>query len=245
MAGIGHGHEVAQILQLDVGRHGLPESDRRYLSKLYDQSISRGRIPRAAFAFNGSRPHDGTLSRRYSMLGIGQKFPQLALTGVVSNDMKNAFQPIDASTFAGKWKVVFFWPKDFTFVCPTEIAGFAKLDREFRDRDAQILGVSTDSEFVHLAWRRSEADLKDLPFPMLSDLKRELTGALGILDPKEGVAQRATFIVDPDDVIRFVYVTDLSVGRNPQEVLRVLDALQTDELCPCNWTRGEETLKAA
>jgi peroxiredoxin (alkyl hydroperoxide reductase subunit C) len=179
------------------------------------------------------------------MLGIGQKFPQLALTGVVSNDMKNAFQPIDASTFAGKWKVVFFWPKDFTFVCPTEIAGFAKLDREFRDRDAQILGVSTDSEFVHLAWRRSEADLKDLPFPMLSDLKRELTGALGILDPKEGVAQRATFIVDPDDVIRFVYVTDLSVGRNPQEVLRVLDALQTDELCPCNWTRGEETLKAA
>jgi peroxiredoxin (alkyl hydroperoxide reductase subunit C) len=179
------------------------------------------------------------------MLGIGQKFPQLALTGVVSNDMKNAFQPIDASTFAGKWKVVFFWPKDFTFVCPTEIAGFAKLDREFRNRDAQILGVSTDSEFVHLAWRRSEADLKDLPFPMLSDLKRELTGALGILDPKEGVAQRATFIVDPDDVIRFVYVTDLSVGRNPQEVLRVLDALQTDELCPCNWTRGEETLKAA
>src|SRR5580700_3301182 len=179
------------------------------------------------------------------MLGLGQKFPAYALTGVVSNDPAKAFQQFSNAEQAGKWQVVFFWPKDFTFVCPTEIAAFGKLDREFKARDAQILGVSTDSEFVHLAWRRDKDELKSLPFPMLADIKRELTTQLGILDPEAGVAQRATFIVDPQGVIRFVYVTDLNVGRNPEEVLRVLDALQTDELCPCNWTQGEATLKAA
>ena len=179
------------------------------------------------------------------MSGIGQRFPEFALTGVVSSDAARAFQPFTHESFPGKWRVVFFWPKDFTFVCPTEIAAFVKLDKEFRARDAQLLGVSIDSEFVHLAWRREKAELKDLPFPMLSDIKRELAGALGILDPQAGVAQRATYIVDPQGVIRFVYVTDLSVGRSPEEVLRVLDALQTDELCPCNWQKGDETLKAA
>lgn len=179
------------------------------------------------------------------MLGVGKKFPDFKLTGVVSSDPKTAFQTIDQNTYAGKWLVVFFWPKDFTFVCPTEIAGFAKLDGEFKDRDAQILGVSVDSEFVHLAWRNSHDDLRDLPFPMLADLKRELTTALDILDPEEGVAQRAAYIVDPQGIIRFAYVTDLDVGRNPAEVLRVLDALQTDELCPCNWQKGQETLKVA
>ncbi len=176
------------------------------------------------------------------MLGIGQKLPSFSLTATVSTDMKNAFKTITDQDYAGKWKVLFFWPKDFTFVCPTEIAGFGKLNKEFADRDAQILGGSTDSEFVHLAWRTHHDDLKDLPFPMLADVKRELTTALGILDPEAGVAQRATFIVDPENIVRFVYVTDLSVGRNPQEVLRVLDALQTDELCPCNWQKGEEVL---
>ena len=165
--------------------------------------------------------------------------------GVVSNDAKNAFQTFSHESFPGKWKVVFFWPKDFTFVCPTEIAAFGKLDKEFRARDEQLLGVSIDSEFVHLAWRREKDELRSLPFPMLADIKRELAGSLGILDPEAGVAQRATFIVDPHGVIRFVYVTDLNVGRSPEEVLRVLDALQTDELCPCNWQKGEDTLKAA
>ena len=128
-------------------------------------------------------------------------------------------------------------------MCPTEIAAFGKLNREFQDRDAQVLGGSTDSEFVHLAWRKDHPDLKALPFPMLSDVKRELSEELGILDPNEGVCQRATFIVDPDGIIRFVSVTDLSVGRNVDDVVRVLDALQTDELCPCNWQKGQETLK--
>jgi lipoyl-dependent peroxiredoxin subunit C len=179
------------------------------------------------------------------MIGIGQQFPQFALTGVVSSDPKQAFQPFNHESFPGKWRVVFFWPKDFTFVCPTEIAAFGKLDKEFKARDAQLLGVSVDSEFVHLAWRRDREELRTLPFPMLADIKRELAGRLGILDPEAGVAQRATYIVDPQGVIRFVYVTDLSVGRSPEEVLRVLDALQTDELCPCNWQRGDDTLKAA
>jgi len=179
------------------------------------------------------------------MSGIGRRFPEFTLTGVVSNEVKNAFQTFTHESFPGKWKVVFFWPKDFTFVCPTEIAAFGKLDKEFRARDAQLLGVSIDSEFVHLAWRREKDELRALPFPMLADIKRELASSLGILDPEAGVAQRATFIVDPQGVIRFVYVTDLNVGRSPEEVLRVLDALQTDELCPCNWQKGEDTLKAA
>ena len=179
------------------------------------------------------------------MLTIGDKFPSFDLKAAVSTDPKTAFRQINDKSDEGKWKVVFFWPKDFTFVCPTEIAAFGKLNDEFKDRDAVVYGASIDSEYVHLAWRQSHADLKALPFPMLSDLKRELSSALGILDKDEGVALRATFIVDPEGVIRFVSVNDLSVGRNPQEVLRVLDALQTDELCPCNWQKGEEVLKAA
>ena len=178
------------------------------------------------------------------MLGVGEMFPDFSVQATVSTDkdLNKAFKTITNEDYKGKWKVYFFWPKDFTFVCPTEIAAFGKMNKEFQDRDAQLLGGSTDSEFVHHAWRTHHPDLKDLPFPMLADIKRDLTGQLGILDPKEGVAQRATFIVDPDGIIRFAYVTDLSVGRSPAEVLRVLDALQTDELCPCNWQKGEPTL---
>jgi lipoyl-dependent peroxiredoxin subunit C len=180
------------------------------------------------------------------MLQIGEKFPDFSLTATISTDKDEAkaFKTVTQDSYVGKWKLYFFWPKDFTFVCPTEIAAFGKLNREFLDRDCQILGASTDNEYVHAAWRTHHADLKDLPFPMLSDIKRDLSGELGILDEKAGVAQRATFLVDPDNIIRFIYVTDLSVGRNPQEVLRVLDALQTDELCPCNWQKGEATLQA-
>jgi peroxiredoxin (alkyl hydroperoxide reductase subunit C) len=178
------------------------------------------------------------------MLGVGQKFPEFNLTATVSLDRKNAFKQLTNKDFAGKWLVIFFWPKDFTFVCPTEIAAFGKLNGDFADRDAVLVGASVDSEFVHLAWREHHPDLKDLPIPMLADIKHELSAALGILDPVAGVAQRAVFIVDQEGVIRFVMVTDLSVGRNTQEVLRVLDALQTDELCPCNWNKGQETLHA-
>jgi peroxiredoxin (alkyl hydroperoxide reductase subunit C) len=175
------------------------------------------------------------------MLTVGDKFPEFELQAVVGLELKDAFETITDKTYPGKWKVYFFWPKDFTFVCPTEIAAFGKANQDFADRDAQILGGSIDSEFVHLAWRNSHPDLKKLPYPMISDLKRELSTALGILTV-DGVCQRAAFIVDPENTIRFAYVTDPSVGRNPQEVLRVLDALQTGELCPCNWNKGEDTI---
>lgn len=191
-----------------------------------------------------------TPEERDCMLTVGDKFPSFDLTAVKGGPEGlggpgKSFIQINNASDAGKWKVVFFWPKDFTFVCPTEIAAFGKLNGDFNDRDTVVYGVSTDSEFVHLAWRNNHADLKDLPFAMLADIKRELSQNLGILDKAEGVCLRATFIVDPEGIIRFVSVNDLSVGRNPQEVLRVLDALQTDELCPCNWQKGEEVLKPA
>ena len=178
------------------------------------------------------------------MLTVGDKLPQFNLKATVSTDLNNAFADIDNNTYAGKWLVLFFYPKDFTFVCPTEIAGFAALDQAFKDRDAQLLTGSTDSEFVHHAWRTHHKDLANLPFPMLADIKKEFCSDLGILT-SEGVAQRATFIVDPNGEIQFAYVTAGSVGRSPEEVLRVLDALQTDELCPCNWKQGEDVLKVA
>ncbi|HEX6968133.1 MAG TPA: peroxiredoxin [Micromonosporaceae bacterium] len=177
------------------------------------------------------------------MLTVGDPFPAYELTACVSLDPDNAFTTIDNKTYEGKWRVIFFWPKDFTFICPTEIAEFGRLNSEFADRDAQVLGVSIDSEFVHYAWRKDHPDLRELPFPMLSDIKRELSMAAGVLG-EDGVAQRATFIVDPNNQIQFAMVTAGSVGRNVSEVLRVLDALQTDELCPCNWKKGESTLDA-
>ncbi len=180
------------------------------------------------------------------MLTIGDKFPAFNLKAVKAGKYpaspNDAFIEISDKSNKGKWQVIFFWPKDFTFVCPTEIAAFAKLNEDFADRDTVLLGASTDSEFVHLAWKRDAAELAELAIPMLADVGGKLSGELGILHKQELVANRATFIVDPDGVIRFVSVTDLNVGRNPDEVLRVLDALQTDELCPCNWKKGDDTI---
>lgn len=181
------------------------------------------------------------------MLGIGDKIPEFSVKAVSALPLKditidNVFIEVNNQSFKGKWLILFFYPKDFTFVCPTEIAAFGELNTEFADRDAQVLGASVDSEFVHWAWRKHQEELKDLPFPLLADVKRELSAQLGILDKNEGVSQRATFIIDPEGIIRFVMVTDLSVGRNPKEVLRILDALQTDELCPCNWSKGDTTI---
>jgi peroxiredoxin (alkyl hydroperoxide reductase subunit C) len=179
------------------------------------------------------------------MLTVRDTFPQFKLQSVVSLEKGKEFKDLSNDSYPGKWLVVFFWPMDFTFVCPTEIAEFGRKNGEFADRDAQVLGVSTDSHFVHLAWRKDHDDLRDLPFPMMADIKRELSAACGVLAEEEGVALRATFLVDPNGVIRWVDVNDLKVGRNVDEVLRVLDALQTDELCPCNWKEGQATLKIA
>jgi lipoyl-dependent peroxiredoxin subunit C len=178
------------------------------------------------------------------LLGVGEKFPDFSLQACVSIEKGKEFNTITTSDLRGKWGVVFFWPLDFTFVCPTEIAEFNKELRAFKDRDAVVLGGSTDSQFVHLAWRQNHADLKNLGYPMLADNKKELTEALGILHPDEKVPLRATYIIDPDGIIRWVSVNDLKVGRNVKEVIRTLDALQTDELCPCNWEQGQATLTA-
>ncbi|MGE5365107.1 MAG: peroxiredoxin [Bacteroidota bacterium] len=178
------------------------------------------------------------------MLTVGSKFPEFSKKSVVSIEEGNEFQQLTSEDHKkeNKWLVMFWYPKDFTFVCPTEIAEFNRQYEEFRDRDAMLVAASTDSEFVHLAWRKHHDDLSSLKFPMLADTSKSLAEELGILEPSEKIAYRATFIVDPQGIIRFVSVNDLSVGRNVKEVLRVLDALQTDELCPCNWQKGEKTL---
>ncbi|GHB67538.1 alkyl hydroperoxide reductase [Streptomyces viridiviolaceus] len=178
------------------------------------------------------------------MLTVGDQFPEYSLTACVSAEDADPFAQVDDKIHRDKWRVVFFWPKDFTFVCPTEIAAFGKLNEEFTDRDAQIIGVSGDSEFVHHAWRNDHPDLRDLPFPMLADPKHELMRSCGV-EGEDGYALRAVFIVDPGNEIQFAMVTAGSVGRNPSEVLRVLDAVQTGELCPCSWNRGEPTLESA
>lgn len=180
------------------------------------------------------------------MLGLGAKFPEFKKTSVVSLEKGNEFYEITSQDHvnSGKWMVMFWWPKDFTFVCPTEIAAFNNKNEDFADRDAILIGASTDSEFVHLAWRKDHDDLRGLQFPMLADTSKSLAESLGILEENEKIAYRVTYIVDPQGIIRWVCANDLSVGRNVDEVLRVLDALQTDELCPCNWKAGEETIAA-
>jgi len=160
------------------------------------------------------------------MLGIGERFPRFSLIANVSAEQRHAFQTITGEDYGDDWKVYFFWPKDFTPLSLAEIVDFGALESEFRARETQLLGGSVESELAHLAWRTEEEDLRELSLPMLSDLKRELCGELGILDEDAGVAQRATFIVDPQGLIRFVYVTDVNVSRDPGEVLRVLTDLQ-------------------
>jgi peroxiredoxin (alkyl hydroperoxide reductase subunit C) len=179
------------------------------------------------------------------MLTVGDQFPEFQLQAVVSLERGAEFSEVHGAKRPGKWRVIFFWPMDFTFVCPTEIAEFARRAPEFRQRDAAILGVSTDTQYVHLAWRKSNPDLANVPYPMLADTKRELSAAVGVLHPTEGVPLRATFVVDPEGVIRHASVNDLNVGRSVDEVLRLLDALQTGGLCPCEWQKGQPRLEAA
>ncbi len=154
----------------------------------------------------------------------------------------SAFENIDQNSFPGKWKIIYFYPKDFTFVCPTEIAGFARLAKDFEERDAVLMGGSGDNEFCKLGWRRDHKDLDRLNHYMFADVWGSLMDELGVRDMDAGVALRATFIIDPNNTIQHVSVNNLNVGRNPEEILRILDALQTDELCPCNRGVGESTL---
>ena len=171
----------------------------------------------------------------FNVIGVKPKFTQHEENG------ESAFETIDEKSFPEKWKVIYFYPKDFTFVCPTEIVEYAKLNQDFMDRDCVVLGGSTDNEHCKLAWRREHQDLNKLNQWSFSDTEGTLVDSLGIRSD-EGVALRATFIVDPHNVIQHITVNNLNVGRNPTETLRILDALQTDELCPCNRPVGGSTI---
>ena len=183
-----------------------------------------------------------------ALLTVGDQFPEFNLTALKGGNLREAnaaspddyFEQVTNNSYEGKWKIVFFYPKDFTFVCPTEIAAFGKLNEEFEDRDTIVLGGSGDNEFSHFNWRATHEELLDIPFPMFSDIRHDLMRALGV-ENADGVADRATFIIDPDGTIHFVSVTPDAVGRNVDEVLRVLDALQSEEVCACNWQKNDPT----
>lgn len=203
------------------------------------------------------------------MKTIGYKLKPFSVTGVKPGALSgdDAFQEINQDSFPGKWKVIVFYPKDFTFVCPTEIVAYDKLVNDFNDRDAILLTGSTDNEFCKVAWRNAHEDLKKTNSWMFADTMRYkfeleavrnsngvrygsteetmegLAEQLGVFSYADGAALRATFIVDPDNVIQHVTVNNLNVGRSPEETLRILDALQTGELCACNRTVGGETIK--
>ncbi len=176
------------------------------------------------------------------MLTIDDTFPDFNLTAMVSTEIGKEFKQISNVDIKNRWCCIFFWPKDFTFVCPTEIATFGAKEQEYKNKNCVLLGCSVDNEFVHLAWKEQNKMLKEnVHFPLLSDIKRELCIKLGVLN-NSGVADRATFIINPEGKIKFASVTDGKVGRDVDEVLRVLDALQTDKLTPCGWNAGDKTL---
>jgi peroxiredoxin (alkyl hydroperoxide reductase subunit C) len=170
------------------------------------------------------------------MLQVGQPAPDFTMEGVVGKE----FKEFKLSNYRGQWVVLFFYPLDFTFVCPTEIVGFNDQYEQFRKLNAEILGASVDSKFSHLAWISKE--LGDLHYPLLSDITKEVARKYGILIEQQGISLRGLYIIDPNGILRYELVHDLGVGRSVEETLRVLEALQTGELCPLNWRKGAQTL---
>lgn len=175
---------------------------------------------------------------------IGQPAPDFEVQAYdrTKDGSDDQFQTIKLSDFQGKWVCLFFYPLDFTFVCPTEIVAFNKSLGEFEDRECAVLTASTDSVYSHKGWCDDHSDLGEMKYPMLADTNHQLSKDYGVLIEDKGIALRGVFLIDPNGVTRWISIHDLGVGRNVDEVLRVLDALQTDKLCPCNWKKGEETL---
>ncbi len=170
---------------------------------------------------------------------IGIRAPDFEAMAWKDND----FGKVKLSDYKGKWVVLFFYPADFTFVCPTELEGFAKEQDEFAGKNAAILAVSRDTEYVHKAWLEADSRLKGVRYPMIADRKGEIAAKYGVLNEGTGNARRGLFIIDPDGIIKYVVITDDDVGRSTDETLRVLLALQSGGLCPVNWKPGEENLK--
>jgi alkyl hydroperoxide reductase subunit AhpC len=181
------------------------------------------------------------------MINLGQTLPEFELTTALPGfnepveNGKSAFDTFNNESFPGKWKVIYFYPKDFTFVCPTEIIEFAKLNSEFAALNAVLIGGSTDNEFCKLAWRREHPGLNRLNHHSFADPCGKFTSELGILS-SAGVALRATLIVDPENVVQHISVNNLDIGRRPSEILRCLQALQSGGLTACNWVPGEDLI---
>ena len=175
---------------------------------------------------------------------IGQPAPDFEVQAYdrTKDGNDDQFSTVRLKDYEGKWVCLFFYPLDFTFVCPTEIMGFNKQLDEFADRDCVVLTASTDSVYSHKGWCDAHEDLGGLNYPMLADTNHQMSEDYGVLSASQGIAYRGIFLIDPNGVARWMAVHDLSVGRNVEEVIRVLDALQTDKLCACNWKKGEETL---
>ncbi|MCA8989525.1 MAG: peroxiredoxin [Planctomycetaceae bacterium] len=175
---------------------------------------------------------------------VGQPAPEFEVQAYFrdKDNTDKQFGPIKSAELKGKWVCLFFYPLDFTFVCPTEIVAFNEALGEFQDRDCVLLTASTDSTYSHKGWCDAHPDLAKMKYPMLADTNHELSRAFGVLHPSKGIAYRGIYLIDPNGTLRYMAVHDLGVGRNVDEVLRVLDALQTDKLCPCNWKKGEKTI---
>jgi len=179
-------------------------------------------------------------------LRVGQQAPDFTATAVVDQD----FKAVKLAEYRGKYVVLFFYPLDFTFVCPTEITAFSDRYEEFKKLNTEVLGVSVDSEFSHLAWiqaDRKSGGVGDLNYPLVSDIKKEISTAYNVLDPDAGIALRGLFIIDKDGVIQHATINNLAFGRSVDETLRILQAIQhvqshPDEVCPAGWQPGEKTM---
>ncbi len=178
---------------------------------------------------------------------VGRKAPEFALEGVLNG----RFSTYRLADYRGKWVVLFFYPLDFTFVCPTEILAFSDRLGEFRKLGAEVLGASVDSKYSHLAWtekRREDGGIKGLAYPLLEDLGKDLARAYGVLDEAGKVALRGLFVIDPDGVVQHATVNNLGVGRSVDETLRVLQAFQfvreNGDVCPADWKPGTKAMTA-
>jgi len=172
------------------------------------------------------------------MVRLGEEAPDFILPGVLGGRVRDYC----LKEFRGRWVVLFFYPKDFTFICPTEVTGFNEHHMDFQRADGQVLGVSTDPVEVHMEWAK---ELGGLSYPLLSDVEKRVTKLFNVLDPAEDVAQRGTFIIDPEQRLVYMVINHMNVGRSVEETYRVLEALRTRRPCPAGWRPGEATLDPA
>jgi len=171
---------------------------------------------------------------------IRKPAPSFSLEALVGKD----FKTITLHDYKGKWVVLFFYPMDFTFVCPTELVSLNEHVSDFQQKNAIVLAASTDTVHSHLGWVKADARLSNLKYPILADVTKKLSHDYGVLLEEKGIATRGTFIIDPEGIVRWVCINDLDVGRSVVEILRVIDALQTGELCPSDWSSGQKTLSS-